>query len=583
MLPLAALLTLLFLSCSNDPRSEADARFEGLASRYIESWLTSHPEQATSLGDRRFDEKMNDYSRAGVDADIAFYQLYLDTLNSIKVEELSPGHMVDYDIMRQNLTANLFSLKDLREWEWNPLSYNPGESLYGLMSRDGSPFSTRMKALASRLRAVPALLDAARANLSNPPAIHTETAIIQNDGVISLLNGTVQLCIDSLDSPLRAKLAAARDSAVIALKSYGSWLSNELLPRSKRDFRIGGELYAKKFGLRLDTELTPRQLLDRAWLDLARTKEEMFEVALPLYAQLFEGRDAAKLDRDVLIRAVLDKLGEQRPGDTNIVEQARQDLTEATDFVKAKGLVSVPTEPLDIIVMPEFQRGVAVAYCDSPGPLEKNGKTFFAIAPTPATWTKEKKESFYREYNNHMLKNLVVHEAMPGHFLQLVSANKAEAPTLLRAIMPSGVFAEGWATYTEQLMADAGYGGAEMKMQQLKMRLRLLINAILDQSVHINGMTEKEGLALMMEQGYQEEGEAAGKWRRACLTSVQLSTYYYGNIMINDIRGRYEAQAGKSFNAKQFHDLLLSYGTISPKYFPMLLKLPAPGAPVAAK
>jgi uncharacterized protein (DUF885 family) len=149
--------------------------------------------------------------------------------------------------------------------------------------------------------------------------------------------------------------------------------------------------------------------------------------------------------------------------------------------------------------------------------------------------------------------------------------------------MPSGVFAEGWATYTEQLMADAGYGGAEMKMQQLKMRLRLLINAILDQSVHVNGMTEKEGMELMKEQGFQEEGEAAGKWRRACLTSVQLSTYYYGNIMFNDIRSRYEAQAGKSFNAKQFHDLLLSFGTISPKYFPMLLKLPAPGAPVAVK
>ena len=245
--------------------------------------------------------------------------------------------------------------------------------------------------------------------------------------------------------------------------------------------------------------------------------------------------------------------------------------------------MTLPSEPLDVIVMPEFQRGVAVAYCDSPGPLEKNGKTFFAIAPTPANWAPMKKESFYREYNDYMLKNLVIHEAMPGHFLQLAAANKAVAPTMLRGIMPSGVFAEGWATYSEQMMADAGFGGPEVKMQQLKMRLRLLINAILDQGVHRTGMSEKGALALMMVEGYQERGEAEGKWRRACLTSAQLSTYYYGNITINDIRARYEAKAGSAFSLKKFHDTLLSYGSISPKFFPVLFKLPAPASPVASR
>jgi uncharacterized protein (DUF885 family) len=571
----AALLPLLLVSCTTDQRSAADRRFEDVATRFIETWLASHPEQATALGDRRFDDRLNDYTRDGVDADIALYRAYIDTLRSIKVEELSAAHMIDYDIMRQNLTASLFSLEEMREWEWNPLSYNPGEALYGLVARDGTSFSARMKALVARLKGVGAVLDAARANLSNPPAIHTETAIVQNDGVIALLTGTVQTCIDSVDSPLRAELSAARDSALSALRGYGAWLAEDLLPRSRRDFRLGAELYAKKFRHRLDTETNPEDLLQQAWLDLARTKEEMYQVALPLYGELFDSRDAAKLERDALIRAVLTKLSDQHSNDNRIVEQARRDLVAATDFVKARGLVTVPAEPLEIIVMPEFQRGVAVAYCDSPGPLEKNGKTFFAIAPTPATWTDARRESFYREYNDHMLRNLVVHEAMPGHYLQLAAANKAEAPTLLRAIMPSGVFAEGWATYTEQLMADAGFGGAAMKMQQLKMRLRLLINAILDQSVHTAGMSEQEGMTLMMEQGFQEEGEAAGKWRRACLTSVQLSSYYYGNRRINDIRTRYQQQAGAQFDLRTFHDTLLSFGTISPKYLPVLLKLPS--------
>lgn len=585
ILPIAIVLPLLLTTCTTDQRSAADRRFEEVAARFIEAWLVSHPEQATALGDRRFDDRLNDYTRDGIQSDIALYRAYLDTLREIKVEELSAAHMIDYDIMRQSVIGGLFSLEELREWEWNPLSYNPGEAFYGLIARDGTTFSARMTALAARLRGVHALLDAARANLTNPPAIHTETAIIQNEGVLALLTGIVQACIDSVDSPLRAELSAARDSALSALRNYGAWLSQDLLPRSQRDFRLGAALYAKKFQHKLDTDMKPEDLLQQAWLDLARTKEEMYKVALPLYAELFDSRDAAKLERDALIRAVLTRLSDQHSNDERIVEQARRDLVAATDFVKAQGLVTVPAEPLEIIVMPEFQRGVAVAYCDSPGALEKNGKTFFAIAPTPAYWTDARKESFYREYNDHMLRNLVVHEAMPGHYLQIAASHKAEAPTLLRAITPSGVFAEGWATYSEQLMADAGFGGAAMKMQQLKMRLRLLINAILDQSVHTMDMSEREGMALMMEQGFQEESEAAGKWRRACLTSVQLSSYYYGNRRINDIRARYQQQAGEQFDLRAFHDTLLSFGTISPKYLPVLLKLPsdATAAPAAAE
>jgi uncharacterized protein (DUF885 family) len=250
-------------------------------------------------------------------------------------------------------------------------------------------------------------------------------------------------------------------------------------------------------------------------------------------------------------------------------------------FVAERDLVSLPVDPIEIIVMPEFQRGVAVAYCDSPGALERNGKTFFAIAPTPAHWTASRRESFYREYNDHMLKNLTVHEAVPGHYLQLTAANRAKAPTLLRSVMSSGVFAEGWATYCEEMMADAGYGGPELRLQMLKMRLRLLINAIIDQRIHADGMTEREAVALMMKKGFQEEGEAAGKWRRACLTSAQLSTYYYGNIKLRELRRRAERKAGSAFSLKAFHNELLSYGTISPKYHPAIMKLPAAAGAVA--
>jgi uncharacterized protein (DUF885 family) len=273
----------------------------------------------------------------------------------------------------------------------------------------------------------------------------------------------------------------------------------------------------------------------------------------------------------VLVKAVLDKLADSHPTNENIVELARKALAETIQFVRAQSLVTVPEEPVKVIVMPEFQRGVATAYCDSPGPLEPQADTFFSISPTPADWTPARVTSFYREYNHYMLQNLTVHEAMPGHYLQLAHANRHKGSTLLRALFGSGTFIEGWATYSEQLMVEKGYGGPEMKMQQLKMRLRLILNAILDQKIHTAGMTEKEALALMMGEGYQEEGEAAGKWRRACLTSTQLSTYYVGNLEVNRLRKAYEAKHGPIQDWKAFHDQLLSFGSPAPKYVEKLM------------
>jgi uncharacterized protein (DUF885 family) len=301
----------------------------------------------------------------------------------------------------------------------------------------------------------------------------------------------------------------------------------------------------------------------------------MYETALPLHKQFFpKVTDAKKLeDKRGVIKAVLNKLADTHPTNATIVDLAKQYLQSTTDFVRSNNLMTVPDEPVKIIVMPEFQRGVAVAYCDAPGPLEKNGETFYSISPTPADWTKERVESFFREYNNFMLQNLTIHEAMPGHYLQLAHANKFKAPTMVRAIFGSGTFIEGWATYAEQVMVEKDCGGPEVKMQQLKMRLRLIINSIIDQKIHTAGMTEKEAMDLMMNEGFQEEGEAAGKWRRACLTSTQLSTYYVGNTELNRLRKAYEAKHGITADMKTMHDAILSLGSPAPKYIKEALGL----------
>jgi len=581
ILPVSLILLCLF-SCSSDERSEADRTFEALAERFLDRHLAACPEEATALGDHRFDSQLTDFSAAGISARTAMYRAYRDSLRAIRVETLSPQHMIDYDIMQRALASRLFELEELREWQWNPLLYSVGEELYMLIARDYAPPEQRMRSLAGRLRAIPKLLEQAQRNLNAPPAMHTQTAMLQNEGTIALLEETLPPMLRELPDALRDSLRAARTMAVDALRAYGYWLKRDLISRARGDFRLGADLYERKFAIRLNTRQPPSVLLDEAERRLDLVTAAMYRTALELHAAHLAEMEVPD-DTAALIRRALDHLAGQRPNDSTVVETARASLRRAEDFVRAERLVPLPDEPLEIIVMPEFQRGVAVAYCDAPGPLEKNGETFFAIAPTPAGWTDDRRTSFYREYNDHMLLNLIVHEAMPGHFVQLAAANRADAPTLLRSVFPSGVFAEGWATYAEELMTERGFGGPELRLQQLKMYLRLLINAIIDQRIHMHGMSRSDAVRLMMDRGFQEEGEAAVKWSRACLTSVQLSTYFFGNLRINDIRARAERQDGEDFDLRAFHDALLSFGTIDPGYIPVLMKLPdsVPGRPLA--
>ncbi len=307
---------------------------------------------------------------------------------------------------------------------------------------------------------------------------------------------------------------------------------------------------------------------------MAATQSAIYEAALPLYKKYFPDAKPDSLgDKKKVTTDVLAKLAEQHPNDDTVVSYAEKCLSQATSFTKEKNLVAVFDQPLKVIVMPEFKRGRGIAYCDSAGPLEKNGETFFAIEPTPDNWSKDRKDSFFREYNNYMVQDLTIHEAMPGHFLQLAHSNKFKAPTLVRAIFQSGSFIEGWAVYAEQFMREAGYGGPEVKMQQLKMRLRVICNAILDQSIHTANMTEQQALDLMMKEGFQQEGEAVAKWKRARLSSTQLSTYFVGVTEHLDLRERAKAKLGDKFDLKKYNDEVLSYGSPPVKYVRELMGL----------
>jgi uncharacterized protein (DUF885 family) len=569
----ALLVILPFIAANASPRDE---QFQALASEYIDKYLEVNPEQATQLGDHRFDDRLTNYSADAIGTELAREKEFREKLHSLgDGSQLSDTNRIDFQILRDNVDYQIFQLEELKEWEWNPLVYNQSlaESLYLIVARDFAPAEKRIPNLKKRLEAIPRVIAQAKANLKDSPRVHTETAIEQAQGAISLVQEGLGPLLQQAPQ-LGKELAPAQEKAAQALADYKEWLQKDLLPRSDGDFRIGAEKFRKKLHFALDSDLSAEEIMKRARADLEATQSAIYETALPLYKNYFPDADQkSQKDKRKVTKAVLNKLAEEHPNDITVVGYGQKVLTETTDFVKKNELVTVPATPIDVIVMPEFKRGPAIAYCDSPGPLEENGKTFYAIAPPPNDWPKERRDSFYREYNNYMMRNLTVHEAMPGHYLQGAHANQFHAPTLVRAIFQSGSFIEGWAVYTEQVMAEHHYGGPEVKMQQLKMRLRVICNAIIDQSIHMANMSEKDALALMEKEGFQEEGEAVGKWRRARLTSTQLSTYFVGASEHLDLRERAKAKAGDSFELKKYNDDVIAYGAPPVKYVREILGL----------
>jgi uncharacterized protein (DUF885 family) len=542
--------------------SEADRQFTALASEYLDDRAERHPDLATSLGDHRFDGRLPDPSAAALGDERRALDRFGARLDALDADALSAEHRVDAAIMAGSVARRVFEIDELREHAWNPLLANPGKAIYLLLARDFAPLPDRLAAVAARLAEVPGALAEARRQLGRMPRVHLETAIGQFGGTIALVSKQIDAALE--DAPASAPgLGQVRPAALEALAAHRAWLSGRLDeaapgPDGDADPRIGPERFARKLSLNLSAAADADAILARAQDDLDRVGEQIAELAASLSGSALSGPGA--------VRQVLDRLAEDVPDEATILGFCRDALAAQTAFVTDRRIISVFDDPVEVIAMPEIDRGVSVAYCGSPGPLEPAPlPTFIAVSPPPADWPPERVASFYREYNRHMVHNLMVHEAMPGHYLQLQHSRRfAGSGTAIRAALTSGAFVEGWAVYAERIMAEQGYPGdgdpRTVRMQQLKMQLRTIINAILDARIHGHGMTETEAMALMTGRGYQEEGEAAGKWRRALLTSAQLSTYYVGYTEVSDLAADLRA-ADPGQSDREIHDSMLAHGS----------------------
>ncbi len=556
-----------------------EQRFEQLAERYVREFPELAPVSATHLGDHRFDADLDEVSSEARAESKRFYMRYAESLRSIDRAALSRASQVDYALLEHELRANLWKLEELQEWAWNPLVYTrlAGGAVYGLMAREFAPLAQRLASVTARLEQFPRLFRQVRATIQpdRVPQIHAATAVNQNRGVLNILENMVRPQLSTLSKAERARLERAIATASEAVEEQQQWLESTLLPRAKAEFRLGGERYDRKLAFTLHTSLTRQQIRERATSELRRVRQQMYEISQQVYRKQhplteFPQQPSAAYQQ-AIIRAALERAYLDVPAADGIVATAKQSLQLATDFVRNKALVTIPPDPVEIIVMPEFRRGVSLAYCDSPGPLDVGQKTFYAVAPLPEDWNDQQVRSFLREYNIRSVHNLTIHEAMPGHFLQLAHANRY--PGKLRAVLSSGPFIEGWAVYTEQMMAEEGFldGDPLMRLIALKWYLRGIANALMDQAIHTGGMTRDEAMKLMMEDTFQEEREAAAKWVRAQLTSAQLSTYFVGYLEHADLRRETEAAWGEAFRLQTYHDRVISFGSPPVKFVRALL------------
>ena len=546
----------------------ADAAFADLSKRALDTWMQLSPVSATQIGDHRYDSELDDLSAAGQQKTVAAYKALLGELDKIEVDKLGRENQVDAAILRNQLQSEIWNAEVLQSGKWDPQLYNgiAGSAIYGLMAREFAPLPERLKAATARMEKLPAIFAQARENLdpARVPKIHAETVAKQNKGILSIVDTFITPHIGELPQADQQRLQAAIDGLKKAVDEQQTWLDKTLVPNAKGDFRIGAEKYDQKLKFALSSSLSRQEIGERARAELKRVREDMYGIAQTVLKDKPGAPEMPAQPTDEqqqkAIEAALELAYADKPARDKVVDDAKAALEQSTAFVREHDLMTLPDAPVDIILMPEFQRGVAVAYCDSPGPLDKNLKTFYAVSPIPDDWSEKQVDSFLREYNSRMIHLLSIHEGTPGHYLE--GWHSAKFPSTLRAVLRSGLFAEGWAVYTERMMQEQGYLNNDplFHLVQLKFYLRTISNAILDQGVHVDNWDREKAMHLMTHDAFQQESEAAGKWVRAQLTSAQLPTYFVGAQEHFDTRKAVQEKLGDKFNLKAYHDQVLSYG-----------------------
>jgi len=566
----------LMLTLPAQPSPE-DVRLANLFQTYLDEEFKLHPVFATQQGNHDHDDRMDDLSPPARAKDVERSKQLLATLaKEIDRTKLSQNGRIDYAIWTHSLEYGLWSVTNDNRFEFDPRVYGEfiSDSSFLLFTQSTLARERNVANAAKRIAQIPKVVEAAKASLTNPPKILTEIAIKRNLGAIAYYEKEIyQLAGETPGSePLNTPCLAA----VKALKDYQGWLEKDLMSRSAGDWRLGKEKFSKKLELELDAGLKADEVIQIAKAEADRVEREMYYVAKQLWSKLFPGQSLPPDDaigRSATVKAVLDELGKDHGTSATFVQDAKDSVAAIKKFIAAKKILTLPDpDQCKIIEMPEFQRGFSAAYLNPAPPLDPKAASLYAIAPPPSDWPAARQEAFFKEYNKAMLQVLTIHEAYPGHYVQLAYSNRNTS--LIRKVLYSGVFAEGWAVYTEQMMLDQGYGDGDLslRLHQLKFYLRAVLNAILDHEMHCTNFSDDDAMKLLVGRGFQTEGEAFGKVQRAKQSSCQLSTYFVGRTAFYRLRQDVQRKRGDGFDLGKYHEEVLSHGTLAVKYLPELVK-----------
>jgi len=575
--------TLIAAGCGTPERN-----FSKLADEFVYSTLTFSPVSATAAGlhnyqGQNLDRQLDDVSPAALDHQREYYQRFRERLqNDVKPDALSPESRADLHIIQDQLALSLLDLEETQSSLHNPTMYVEmvGNALFTPLTLEYAPLPARIRDIIARLQKLPLLLDQARTNLTSAPALWTKVASQENEGNIELVDKTIRAAVPA---DQRADFDRAARPALDALHTFQDFLAGSLTVRDESDWRLGRSRYTRKFRYALSAGSDPSDVLEAAARRLQEVRVRMLALSLPLHAQFYPKHpDHADLPgparENLVISEVLEHIADRHSTRAGFVDDAKQDLEEARQFVAQKRLVTLPPHAnLQVIPTPEFMRGIYAVGGFNPAPaLEPQLGAFYWITPIPPEWDGARADSKLREYNFYKLKLLTLHEAIPGHYVQFEYANTLQPATrrLLRGLYGNTAYIEGWAQYATQTMLDEGFldNSPELRLTFLKEELRVIANAILDIRLQMLNMTDAEALDLMEKETFQEAEEATAKLQRAKLSSAQLPAYFVGWRGWLAVRDRYQQSKGAAFRLQDFHDAALQQGAVPLTELAPLLK-----------
>lgn len=558
-------------------RSSADSAFEKqFGDAFLDAYWKLNPDQAVVVGYYKVADRLIVPDEGFRTDYLAFLNRWQARLHRIKPDSLGDTNRTDWELLDNQFALERWLLDAYRSWEWDPSTYNVADPFALLLNTDFAPLEQRLRTVLRRLEHVAPYYAAAKQSIRNPTREHTQLAIEQNRGALSVFAEDLekQIAGSKLAADERALFARRIAAARAAIDDYVTWLQTldrGLVQQGARPFRIGRELYEPKFAYYIQSGDSADALYERALQEKERLLTRMEMLSEQLWPKYFPNA-ASPPDRFDRIGRLIGKLSEQHVRREDFLAEVKRQIPELQSWVTDHELLELdPGKPLEVRPTPPYKRGVAIASIDAPGPYDPSARTYYNVTPLDEL-SAERAESFLREYNRWMLPILNIHEAVPGHYVQLVYSNRS--PSRIKSIFGNGAMVEGWAVYAERMMLESGYGDhtAEMWLIYSKWNLRSVTNVILDYSVHVLGMGEAEAKQLLTREAFQSAEEANGKWRRVQLSSVQLTSYFSGYSAIYDFREQLKRELGEAFDLRRFHEQFLSYGSAPVKVIKQLMR-----------